>query len=280
MKRLFDEGENLSDTEHRVLFVIASHFNQEGTCFPSVARIASKARRDPRSVQRALRKLSSGDRPWLIRRLRTGRSTLYEWVAAPAALAAAKVCDGPQVGPDAAVLTCSDDPSKADDLFAAAAVESAPDPRHQCHPNTVASNGAGSPLGAAPVSPPSASTDATPGTGVTPPPAPVSPDPRHQRRPNNVRNNETNNGKSSGSPRLREGPKASRSPAQSEHDISLSGEQVGASPDKHDSSTAVDDLWADARDATREIRERMEAGKRDRRRNGRPGEFRPLGDPR
>ena len=180
MERLFKEGENLSDTEHRVVFVIASHFGTAGTCFPSVDRIASKSRRDTRSVQRALRKLSSGDQRWLIRHLRTGKSTVYEWVAAPAALdaavaTAAEACKGTQGGPDAAVLSCSDDPSKVDDLFAAAAVESAPDPRHRCHPNTVASTVAGFPRGAAPVSPPSASTDATPDTRVTPPPAPVPP---------------------------------------------------------------------------------------------------------
>lgn len=58
-----------------VLLSIADHAGDDGTAFPSVTRLASRARCDERTVQRALAALESEG--WLERQMRPGHSTLY-----------------------------------------------------------------------------------------------------------------------------------------------------------------------------------------------------------
>lgn len=69
------EDANFSQTALLVLLALADHANDDGVCWPSVARLATRVRTSERHVQRILGNLEQAG--WLTRDERPGRSTVF-----------------------------------------------------------------------------------------------------------------------------------------------------------------------------------------------------------
>lgn len=82
MAQVWDETD-VEGTDLLVLLCLADHAGDDGECWPSVGRIAKRARRSERVVQKAMARL---ERKGLLRRdLRPGRSTIYHVTPIPEA---------------------------------------------------------------------------------------------------------------------------------------------------------------------------------------------------
>ncbi|MBU4214309.1 MAG: helix-turn-helix domain-containing protein [Actinobacteria bacterium] len=69
------EDAHFSQTALLVLLALADHANEDGVCWPSVARLATRVRTSERHVQRVLGDLEQAG--WLTRDERPGRSTVF-----------------------------------------------------------------------------------------------------------------------------------------------------------------------------------------------------------
>lgn len=76
MSVVWSHATDVKGTELLVLLSLADHSQDDGSSFPSVGRIAARARTTDRNVQYALVKLES--KGWVTRHQRGGRSTVYQ----------------------------------------------------------------------------------------------------------------------------------------------------------------------------------------------------------
>ena len=88
------EAAPFSQTELLVLLSLADHAGDDGTCWPSVPRLAQRARTSERHVRRILTKLEADG--WITREIRVNASSVYR-------LSPVDNTPDPQVTPDAQV---------------------------------------------------------------------------------------------------------------------------------------------------------------------------------